>query len=136
VLRAQRVIQVLQAVLHPHFAPTVLEHAKPLERPLALGGIRRQRRDDEPEAIPPVGVLRARELGVENLLPAGHLAHGKLHRHRDLVGLGQRQAWHALVAPPHPFEPRYAVRRRHGVAIGVEPRGLLTLRRGTSQAVA
>ena len=132
-LGPQRVIQVLQAVLHPHLAAAVLQHAEALERPLALGWIRRERRHHEREPVPAIRVLRPRELRVEDLLPARHFAHRELHRERDLVGLGQREAGHAFLAAPHPLQPRHAVGRDDGVAIGVEPRRLLALRRGGRQ---
>ena len=87
-------------------------HAKTRERPLADGRIRRERRHDEREPRLPVRILRAIELRFENLLPARHLAHGQLQRHRDFVGLGERQARNLLVAAPHALEPRHAVRDR------------------------
>ena len=57
-------------------------------------------------------------------------------RHRDLVGLGQTSGRAPLLAPPHALEPRHAVGRQHRVAIGVEPRRLLALRRGARSSPA
>src|SRR5688500_11828415 len=124
----QWVIEVDERLEHPRLAPPILHLPESFERVLARGRICRERRHDERESGLSIRILRPLVLCLEHPLPSRHLAHGELQREGNFIRLGQRQSWDLLLATPHALEPGQAVGRHHRIAIGVEPRRLLTLR--------
>ena len=123
-------VQVGEPVEHPGLAPPVGDVLQRVNQRSRTAGVGRQRRHDELEARLAVGVVDASELVVEDVAPAGHLAHREVERQRRVVGFGQRQPGTGSGCLPHAPQPREGRRVVSAyVAQRAEPRRLLAGRR-------
>src|SRR5262245_42926068 len=76
--RAQRMMQISDAVEHPRLAAAVGRIAERLKEAIAHGGIVRERRLHELQARLPISILRSLDLPIDDRLPVRNGAYSKL----------------------------------------------------------